>query len=134
MSEKRHASLDAKNTDTYQRNKKLRFVDKRVLSIVFLFFKTFSKLIFLFREEREKQKQGQPEPEQKPQQQQQQQPPPPLKENVPPSGKMRRMSGALNFNCSFGSFVCGLIQLTSSLIMDSLGLVLETLDALFGFC
>jgi partitioning defective protein 3 len=24
MSEKRHATLDAKNTDTYQRNKKLR--------------------------------------------------------------------------------------------------------------
>ena len=31
MSEKRHASLDAKSTDTYQRNKKLRFVS-------FLFF------------------------------------------------------------------------------------------------
>ena len=26
MSEKRHASLDAKSTDTYQRNKKLRSV------------------------------------------------------------------------------------------------------------
>jgi hypothetical protein len=26
MSEKRHATLDAKNTDTYQRNKKLRLV------------------------------------------------------------------------------------------------------------
>jgi hypothetical protein len=38
MSEKRHATLDAKNTDTYQRNKKLR-------------------------DEREKQKQGHGHPE-----------------------------------------------------------------------
>ena len=28
MSEKRHAALDAKNTDTYQRNKKLRSVPR----------------------------------------------------------------------------------------------------------
>ena len=38
MSEKRHASLDAKNTDTYQRNKKLR-------SVVVLFFSSFCFIV-----------------------------------------------------------------------------------------
>jgi hypothetical protein len=38
MSEKRHASLDAKNTDTYQRNKKLR-------SVVVLFFPPFCFIV-----------------------------------------------------------------------------------------
>ncbi|XP_046455472.1 partitioning defective 3 homolog isoform X10 [Daphnia pulex] len=68
MSEKRHASLDAKNTDTYQRNKKLR-------------------------EERERQKQTQPESEQ--QQQQQQPQTSAVKENMPPSDKSQENSRPL---------------------------------------
>lgn len=69
MSEKRHASLDAKSTDTYQRNKKLR-------------------------EEREKQKQQETEMiqqlQQQQQQAQQQKQHQSTKENVPPSGRTTR--------------------------------------------
>ncbi len=78
MSEKRHASLDAKSTDTYQRNKKLRFDN---LSL--LFRKNLSNLIIqIIREERERQKQEQQESEELKQKQQQA-----AKENVPPSGR-----------------------------------------------
>lgn len=40
MSEKRHATLDAKNSDTYQRNKKLREGkgDSNIICLIYLFY------------------------------------------------------------------------------------------------
>lgn len=55
MSEKRHAALDAKNTDTYQRNKKLRYESHRQVWVrLFMFY-------LWRREERERQRQMQTE-------------------------------------------------------------------------